>query len=496
MVNKPVLKLRILRLFIEKSKLSKTDMMNLLGRRDHGNISEACDSLARAGFIKIFEREPHGGRPEIFYRIMDKGVHYLIENSQAPSEFWTSLILLLYYQENPISWHDVLELFDLYLKRYLKHYVDHGYYSLQLDEFIKTCNTWFEKSILHARKTPPAQKVLEALATNPDLTLDQISLVTEEKVSTVQSIIRMYRQIPHKPVLVDVHGHHASPFYPKGWRLQIHNAIVQTPTEGTFRLTVFGILMVLHIIMKYHDGNLPHGLMNNNTIQQYIDKIASNYKSKIPLLFEKWQFLTSYLKEYSYLNFKIILDRNLREKAFDGSVIDGGNKELYLGMRETVSASQKQLKELQYAGINVIFNFQGPQGTNSSYEDAQKKIQLCFYLFLYLTTITSPTDYDPQSFISMYSNENYLGTELAQEIGSVYGIDHLEKSLSFEISLVYYLSLRTALWSYDKFSPENLKDMFTKILNSDEDIGKFIHEHLARIQNYYQEVQHIIGQIQ
>ena len=486
MVNKPSLKLKILRLLIQNNQLSQTEVMNLLGRNDHGNISQVCNSLDRAGFIEICDKKFNRGRPEIFYRIINDGVRYLIENSQTPTEFWTSLVLSVYYQKNPISWHDILELFDLYLKRYLKHYLKYGYYSLQLDEFNRTCNTWFEKAILHATKIPPAQKVLEVLATNPDLTLHQISRAAKEKVSTVQSIIKMYTSIPHKPVWEDVDGHHDSPFYPTGWRLQIHNAIAQSPTKGTLRLTIFGILMVLYIILKNHEGKLPHGLMKKSVSQEYFNEIAHNYKSKIPLLFEKWYLLTSCLKEYSYLNFKIILDRSFREKTFHESVTDGGNKELYLGMRESILASQRQLSDLQTAGMNVIYNFHHTVENNTTVEDVSKKIQSCFHLFQFITTIVKPTEYDPQSFISMYGNENYLGTKLAQEIGSQYDIRHLEKSLSFEISLTYYLSLRTSLWSYD---------IFTKIVNSDKEIREFINEHLTRIQNHYLEVQRTIRKL-
>ena len=305
----------------------------------------------------------------------------------------------------------------------------------------------------------------------------------------------MYTLIPHKPVLVDVYGHYDSPFYPRGWRFQIHNAMVQSPTKGTFRLTIFGILMVLYIILENHEGKLPHGLMKNNAIQQSFNKIAYNYKSKIPLIFEKWDILISCLNEYSCLNFKIILDRNLREKSFRGSVIDGGNNEIYLGIREIISASQRQLSDLQTAGINVIFNFHHKVQNNTSVEDVWKKIQPCFHLFLYLTAITNPTEFDPKSFSSMYGNEKFLGTKFVQEIGSIYDIGHLEKSLSFEISLIYYLSLRTMLWSYDKFSPENLKDVFSKIVNSDKEIKEFINEHLTRIQNHYQKVHRTIGTI-
>jgi DNA-binding PadR family transcriptional regulator len=492
MVNKPSLKLKILRLFIQESKLSKTKIMNQLGRRDHGNISEACDSLDRAGLIKICGKESNGGRPEIFYRVTNDGVHYLIENSQTPTDFWTSLVLLVYYQQNPTSWQQILELFDLYLKKYLKHYLKQGYYSIQLDEFNSTCISWFGKAVLHATKIQPAQKVLEVLAINPDLSLDEISRLTKEKLSTVQTIIRMYTSIHHKPVLVDVYGHHDGPFYPREWRFQIHNAIVQIPSKGTFRLTIFGILMVLYIILKNHEGKLPNGLMMQIGIQQYLDKIACNYKSKIPLIFEKWHLLKSYLKEYSYLNFIIILDKGVREKSFHASVLDGGTKELYIGMRETTLASQRQLIDLQTAGMNVIFNFRGAPGTNIAFEDVQKKIQPCFQLFLYLISIINPTDYDPESFISIYGNEKYLGNRLAEEIGSIYDIGHLEKSISFEISFIYYLTIRSLLF-YDRFSPDYSKQLFTKIMKSDKEIRKFIHEHFTSIQNYYDEVHRTIG---
>jgi DNA-binding PadR family transcriptional regulator len=488
MANKPTLKLKILTLFIQDSKLSQTLVMKLLKRNDHGNISEECRSLEKAGFLKVHHKELNGGRPEIFYRITNEGVRYLVQNSETPTEFWTSIVLLVYYENTSISWQKILELFELYLKKYLKHYLKEGYYSIQLDDFNSSCNSWFEKAIL-GRKISPAQKVLEVLAKNPDLSLGEISRVTQERVSTIESIIKMYTVIPHKPVLVDVYGHHDSPFYNTAdWRFQIHNAISQSNSKGTFRLTIFGILMVLFIILKNHQGKLPHGLMKKDDVQSYFDKIASNYKSAIPLIFEKWQLLQSFLKEYSYLNFIQILDRQLREKSFDSSVLDGGTKELYIGMRETTLASRRQLIELQTAGMNVIFNFRGTPGANIDFEGVQKKIQPCFHLFLYLISIINPTNYDPETFISMYSNEKYLGNRLAKEIGSIYDISHLEKSLSFEISFIYYLTIRSTLF-YDRFTLEYSKQLFTKIINSDGQIRKFIQERLARVQNYYKEVQ-------
>jgi DNA-binding PadR family transcriptional regulator len=494
MVNKPSLKLKILRLLIQHKQLSQTEVMNSLGRNDHGNISQVCNSLDRAGLIEICDKKFNRGRPEIFYKVTKNGVRYLIENSQNPTEFWISLILLVYYQKNPISLEDVLELFDVYLKKYLTYYLKHGYYSLQLDAFNSVCDSWFEKAILRAGKIPPAQKVLEVLAINPDLTLNQISQFSGEKVRIVESIIKMFTVIPHKPVLVDAYGHHDSPFYDtREWRFQIHKAIVQSP-KGTISLTIFGLLMVLYIILKNEEGNFPQGLMYKYDIQENFNKIVNNYKSKIPLIFGKWSVLKSCLKDYAYLNFKVVLDKKTREKSFRDSVQDGGSKELYIGMKEIIVASQRQLIDLQTAGINVIFNFQPEGDTNTTREEVWKKIQPSFHLFLYLTALTNPAAYDSESFMSTYANEYNLGAELAKEMGSLYDVSHLERSLSLEISFIYYMSLvSNKLLSFDKFSPESLKDMFTKSINSDKEIEEFIHELLTSIKNHYLKVQRTIG---
>ena len=480
--------------------------MKLLGRSDHGNISNVCDWLESQEFIRMCFKESHRGRPEKFYQITHFGIVYLVENSPTPEDFWSTLMFLVFYQKLAFSWQKIVELFDIYLQRYLKHYLKQVYYYPQLDEFNLACKSWYEKAIIQGETISLSQKVLEALAVNPGVTLDKIAQAVGEKVSMIEPIIKSYTVIPHTPVAVDVHGHYDSPFYDiTEWRFQIHRAITETQSSKqgkAFSLSLFGILMVLYIIMKKHSEIPSQGLMYNYGLQQYFDVIAKNYKSKIPFIFGNWPVLKSMLSQYSCLNFRTIVDKHIREISFQDSVKDNGNKELYVGIKEIISVSQKQLVELQRAGMNVIFNFSPAEGDTIQPTavidrvDVSRKTNLVFQLFQYLSSLIRPTDYDSESFISMFRNENYLGPTLAGEIGLLYDVSHLEISLAYEISFIYFLSLRSRrVFTYYNDKPVLLEQILKNILKSDKDIGIFFKEHLANISKYYREVHQLVQTI-
>ena len=125
-------------------------------------------------------------------------------------------------------------------------------------------------------------------------------------------------------------------------------------------------------------------------------------------------------------------------------------------------------------------------------KDVYNKTKLVFHLFQYLTSIIHPTAYDSESFASIFSDENYLGPQLSNEISSLYDVSHLEKNLAFEISLVYYLFLRTRqVFSYDdKSKPVYFYQILNKILEADNDISTFFNKNLGNIKKYYKEVYH------
>lgn len=471
--------------------------MKMLTRSDHGNISNVCDWLSSQGLIKRCLIRSHGGRPEVYYTITRKGITYLIRNSESPLEFWNSLMSVVYWRGDAWSFKDLLILLDTYLKSYLPYYVKQGYYSFQLDSFNLTCKLWFQKAILPFRKITPAQKILEVIASNPNITLSKLIQISGETIETVESVIKMYTAIPHKPVIVDIHGHHDGPFYNTGeWRFQIHRAVVQSNSANgtlTLSLSLFGVLMVLFLVMQHHGGGLPHGLMYAYELQDYFEIIAKNYTSKIPLIFEKWLLLTSLLGPIACVNFTPILDKNLREESFRYSLRDGGNRELYLGTKETVYASQTRLIELRNAAMQAMFNFSPGLGyTNQSKMPVDRasimdKTLPVSHVLLYLMSIIQPTDYDTRSFVSVYGENNYVGQKVAQEVSSLFGIEHLERNLAHEISFLYFLSLKIGrVFSHQPLV--HYDDILAKLLCADKEISSFFNEQYTQIKKYYQEI--------
>jgi len=138
--------------------------------------------------------------------------------------------------------------------------------------------------------------------------------------------------VPLKPVLVDVNGKSDGVWY-NALDLQIHKAITVLESQGvkTFSLSLYGVLMVLYIIRKMELNSLPQGLFYEIGLEEYFDVIAKNYKSKIPLILGKWGVLKSYLGEISYLNFDVITVRNVRERFFQASIYDDGNRDFIWG---------------------------------------------------------------------------------------------------------------------------------------------------------------------
>ena len=199
-----------------------------------------------------------------------------------------------------------------------KIYEIHGYYFFHLDFFNHACELWFEREIIKSGKMTPAQKILEVLANRPEVTLEDIAKISEENLETIASTIKMYTMVPLKPVTVDVFGNSDGVVY-DAKDLEIHKAITESESSKgvkTFKLSLFGVLLVLFIIRKNDAGAMPQGLFYEHNLQQYFDTIAKNYKGKIPLIFGKWSLLKSTIQEISCLNMDVITSKKTRERVF------------------------------------------------------------------------------------------------------------------------------------------------------------------------------------
>jgi len=113
---------------------------------------------------------------------------------------------------------------------------------------------------------------------------------------------------------------------------------------------------------------LKHGLYYKDILfADYYDKIASNYKDKLPLIFGKWNLLRGILRLFSAYNFDIVLDKEIRLRDSDKlSIIRGGNKELYDGIREIVLQTRQQLENFATVGLNIWSHY--IEGIQNGYE--------------------------------------------------------------------------------------------------------------------------------
>jgi len=106
--------------------------------------------------------------------------------------------------------------------------------------------------------------------------------------------------VPHKTTFIDVYGNSYDIEYNKThWRFQLHKTIV-IKTNGTgnnvYELSLFGVLLVQTVILYNQMNKLQYGLYYNDMLlEDYYDKIASNYQNKLPLIFGKWNLLKKVL---------------------------------------------------------------------------------------------------------------------------------------------------------------------------------------------------------
>ena len=102
----------------------------------------------------------------------------------------------------------------------------------------------------------------------------------------------------------------------------------------TYELSLFGIIIAMTLVRYHEMGRIGSLFYNGILLQDYYNKIASNYKYALPLIFGKWYLLKTHLKIWSAYNFDIILGgKQVRSKTLHSSVLAKGNKEFYENMQ-------------------------------------------------------------------------------------------------------------------------------------------------------------------
>jgi hypothetical protein len=232
------------------------------------------------------------------------------------------------------------------------------------------------------------------------------------------------------------------------WNILLHNVvIVRHNAKGinTYELSLFGVMLAITLV-RYHDmDRLKLGLYYDNILfGEYYDKIASNYKKKLPLIFGKWYLLKTILKVFSAYNFDIILDKETRSKFMAGD-----NSKFYNSFITVTLHNHKRLAEVQVKGLEEYGNYIGStisQSPDKNIQEARnyisQKTDAVFQMIMKISVLLNPLDYDPVSFKEMAAEWIFFNSEQLKQLSHLYEIENtIEKALAEEVSFLYYLNL-------------------------------------------------------
>lgn len=455
----------ILGCLVLRGKLSKGLVESILKDRRHGDILKAFDELERKGLIQKDRRKFGRGRRQFYYKITDKGVELLISYEPThPLKFWRAMFGYCHHHNDngKISYDKIEKFYQLFMKKYLK-YPSHGF-SFQLDIFDNMRDKWFKEFILNSiddkdnNKINPEQKVIEVLAIYPKLTFEDLVEKTKESESEISKVLSTYTLESYKP-LIDENEYYmdqniiGKKYNKKYWDLLLHNTvIVRQNNDGIkiYDLSLFGVILALTLVRYYDMGKLNHGLYYRNIpFLDYYDKMASNYQDKLPLIFGKWNLLKDILRLYAGYNFDIIVDKEIRLRDSDKlSIIRGGNKELYDGIREIILQTLQQLGYYANAGCmvwlhynsGISYEYEGQR--NQDYDDYlmnnnidvgdksdQHKVYVVYRKLKEIMTLLNPVEY-------IFSKAANLKPEDITQIPHI-----LEEQFADEITALYYIHL-------------------------------------------------------
>lgn len=515
MANQPMLKKSIMKCMITGEPYIQKMVIDALKRNDSGNISRAWNSLLHEHCI-VSCKKPEGIelQPKLkYYRITVDGIHFLVENARTPSEFWDCLARYVYYHHESVTREKLLELFHTYISKYLKYTLE-GNYPFQLDYFNQVCSMWLEKVLVLSRnKIPLEQKIIEVLARNPHVTIEQICEAVSEKPNLVRSIIQL-NTLPED-------GHRISALEQSGeggvyytndlheWKYQRHKIIQanRNPNgSSTFCLTLFGVLVALLLLST--GKKFPMGLFyKRDKYRKYFDTIAKNYATKLPLIFRNWDYLKSVLGTFAYTNFHPILNKAYRNMIFNVSVINGGNRELYFGVKALAEHKRIELQRVNEASLNAIYFFRDDisSGDNTKIYNNSLRLKKIYDLASYVHTLVHSSD-TLHDILTLSHFE--LTIDAVKEHTHFYDIPYLERCLSHEIASVYFLNLDKELefeyqeiplsrrynLSKQKINEQKtgwyptLRDRLQIIHDGKSDIGAFLDNLKEEIRTYYSEV--------
>jgi hypothetical protein len=509
-----------------RGKLSKGLVESLLNHKSHADIISAVNKLENKGLIKKSGWKPYArGRKQYYYKITEEGLKLLIIDDPHPLKFWKALLGYCHHDDVGLTSNKIDEFNKLFIEKYLK-YRNYSF-SFQYDIFDKMRDKWLQDFILVSKRISTEQKVIEVLSIYPNITFEKLVQKTRENKSDVSRILSTYTLESYKPLVIENEYYIdqniiGKKYNKKYWDFILHNTIIiRQNSEGVkiYELSLFGVILALSIVRFYDMDKLTHGLYYGKiSLPHYYDKIASNYKNRLPLIFGKWNLLKKVLKLFSAYNFDIILDKQIRLRDSDKlSVIRGGNKELLDGIQEIVLQTRQQLGDYANAGNMVWLNFisgmpyeyekHGYRNNDDDYlmnnnvnnggKTDQQKVYVVNEKLKEIMILMNPVEYISSQLANLKAEDLrqisfMLEEQFADEITALYYI-HLFYEYAFytrmSLPAKYYSSLSNSIKQFPTLSTP--KSCLSSIIQFDKNepwISKWFYKWMEDISNLQKEI--------
>jgi DNA-binding PadR family transcriptional regulator len=462
--KKPQLQIEILACLAVRGNLSKSKLRSLLTIFYYNDISHAVDSLHERRFIEREHTDTSGhGRPEKYYRITELGLEILIRDDPTPEKFWKAMIGFCHHSKSIINSVRFKKFYQLFIDRFFKYSVKPGYF-FRLDLFNNLQSRWLEQNaIFDDDRIGLEQQIFEVLALNPKISLGELLKKTNQtNEASLKKILSIYLPISHKPLIIGKDIPSSKTISHDNLLLR-NTIIIKQNAFGKpiFELSLLGIMLVLTLIRYDKGSNLKHGLYYHDVShEEYYDKIANNYKEKLPLIFEKRHLLKKVLGDVSIYNFDIILDKEYRVKESEKSITNRGSKEFYEGVESLRQYTRVEMIKIQSTGLEMLLNYKaGAFHQNPNI----KKMQPIISKILEISCLLSPLESDPSSFIeTMKEIPNSCGfdSNQIQAISRSYETETIEKAFADLISFFYYLNLNLeSLGVINTINPQDIASL-------------------------------------
>ena len=398
---------------------------------------EKARLIANVGYANPGPGMPLGvGRPRVYYEITNEGLKQLIsDKSISGLQFWKILVDYSLNQDRMLTSDKLDELLQIFIWRHLK-YRDHGF-TTYFEIFHTIYNKWLMERVSVSNRVSVIQKVLEVLAINPKISLNDLVEKVAEPEANVKEVLSLYSSSQRSLIDTDIINNDYSKENSDFIIRNIITANQEKDGDLTYELSLFGVMLTLLILLYNDMKKLKHGIyIKKYSFKKYCDKIAYNYSHKLPLVFGKWDRLRQILQVFAIYNFVVLLpDGLINNESNSLSVIMEGNEEIFQGVRKILQYNKRLMQDLLNAGLEVLgdyflVRFDLSVLKHLKNDASFQRINLICALAEEIMILLNPLWY-------RYPRLSLI-TFTAQDPNRI--LKHMEESFADEISACYYMN--------------------------------------------------------